>query len=254
MLTDYFNVYREGRYSTLVRPGIIFDFDDTLVESTIFFERARDRFARLMANLGFPLNDVLASLDRNDIENVKRCGGYLKECFPRAMTQTYRHFCRLQGKEPDPSMCRRVESIGWWVFDQKPVPVQAAEKILKELSAGGEYKIILATKGDPSIQWKRIKDSGLVDYFDRIYVLQDKTTKQYQQIAAWQQLDIGQSWVIGNSIKSDVNPAIRAGFNSIFIPNKHTWHYEMEEPLDGYITLDSLEEVLDLLIRGSLAV
>ncbi|MFZ5632405.1 MAG: HAD family hydrolase [Bacillota bacterium] len=238
----------------LARQGIIFDFDDTLVETTVFFEIARERFARLMVEMGFPLEEVLAALDQKDIENVRRCGGFLKECFPRAMVQTYRHFCDLNRSTPDPDTCRQVEDIGWWVFDQKPVAVPGAGEILAELSARGEYDIFLATKGDPSIQWKRINDSGLKKYFKRVYVLKDKTRCQYEQIAHWQKLDAQRSWVIGNSIKSDINPGLLAGFNCIFIPNSYTWQYEMEEPLGEFVTAESLEKVLDLLLNKKVAV
>ncbi|MCL6478576.1 MAG: HAD hydrolase-like protein [Peptococcaceae bacterium] len=234
--------------------GILFDFDDTLVETTVFFEIARERYARLMAGMGFPRGEVLAVLDQKDIENVRRCGGFLKECFPRAMAETYRHFCGLNGIDPDPDTCRQVEDIGWWVFDQKPVVVPGAGEILGELSARREYDLFLATKGDPSVQWRRINDSGLKKYFKKVYVLKDKTSRQFELIARWQKLDARHSWVVGNSIKSDINPGLLAGFNCIFIPHNYTWHYEMEEPLGEFATVGTLEEVLNLLLNKKAAV
>lgn len=234
----------------ILSHGVIMDFDDTLVESTVFFETARMEYADLMAGLGFPRDEVLAVLDRKDIENVRQRGGFLKECFPLAMAQTYDHFCGLSGLEPDTNIRRRAEGIGWWVFDQRPVPVPGAGEVLEEMSAAG-LRLVLATKGDPAIQWRRIGESGLREYFNGAYVLRDKTSREYQRISRWQGIDPARSWVVGNSIKSDINPGMEAGFNCIYIPNSNTWHFEMEEPRGRFSTLGDLREVPGLVIPGA---
>lgn len=234
------------------RRGIIFDFDDTLVETTIFFEISREKFACLMTGLNFPLEEVLATLDRLDIDNVRRCGGFLKECFPNAMVGTYRHFCEIHNINPDPAVCREVEEIGWWVFDQKPVPVPGAGDALEKLSC--RFDLFLATKGDPSIQWKRIEESGFKEYFSKVYVLRDKTRKEYESISSSNSISKEYSWVVGNSIKSDINPGILAGLNCIYVPNKYTWHFEMEEPVGGHVTLDSIGQVPAFLLQRDIAV
>ncbi|MFZ5647324.1 MAG: HAD family hydrolase [Bacillota bacterium] len=232
--------------------GIIFDFDDTLVETTIFFEISRGRFARYMADLNFPTDEVLATLDRMDIDNVRRCGGFLKECFPNAMVRTYSHFCQINNIDPDPGICKKVEGIGWWVFDQKPIPVRGAREVLEELY--GEFDLFLATKGDPSVQWKRIEESGFKKFFKKIYVLKDKTGKEYEDMARSNNLSGQHSWVVGNSIKSDINPGIMAGLNCIYIPNKYTWQFEMEDPAGDHVTLESLGEVPGFLLKKDIAV
>jgi len=236
--------------ANIVKGGILIDFDDTLVESTVFFELAREKFARFMVELGFPLAEVLVTLNRLDIENVRRCGGFLKECFPRAMVQTYEHFCGRVGVAPDPAVCSRVENMGWWVFDQKPAPMPGAQAALEEL-AGSGCRLILATKGDASVQWGRIRESGLKDYFDKIYVLKDKTRREYRLMARWNRLDPAVSWVVGNSLKSDINPGLAAGYNCAFIPHEHTWDYEMEDPRGEFHTLDSLEMLPELVLGGT---
>lgn len=236
------------------RPGIIFDFDDTLVETTVFFEIAREKFARSMVELGFPLEEVLEKLNLQDIENVRRCGGFLKECFPLAMAQTYDYFCGVNGVVSDPEVRKKVEEMGWWVFGQKPSLVTGACEVLKLLSAKGRYDLFLATKGDPGVQWERIAGSGLKKYFKKVYVLKDKTRLEYDLIARMNNLDPGCSWVVGNSVKSDINPGIASGYNCILIPNKYTWDYEMEEPLGDFITLESLDMVPDLVLKREIAV
>ena len=229
--------------------GIIWDFDDTLVETTVFFETAREKFARYMVSLGFPLDGVLETLNLKDIENVRNCGGFMKDCFPSAMAQTYHHFCKEAGSEPDQAVHRIVEDMGWWVFKQKPRPVPGAGEVLEELAAGG-WRLFMATKGDPSVQWARIEESGLKSYFEEVYVLRDKTRREFEMIARRQDIEPRCSWVVGNSIKSDINPGMRAGFNCIYIPNQFTWQFEMEDPLGDFVTLDSLHMVPGHLISG----
>jgi putative hydrolase of the HAD superfamily len=235
-------LHRNGR-------GILIDFDDTLVETTVFFEMAREKFARFMVDIGFPLAEVLETLNQKDIENVDRCGGFLKECFPRAMVETYQHFCSISGLAADPGVSREVEEIGWWVFGQDPAPVPGACEVLEELA--GNYRLFLATKGDPSVQWPRIVKSGIKKFFSDVYVLKDKTRHEYEKIARLNGLDTGCSWVVGNSIKSDINPGIMAGFKCIFIPNRYTWHYEMEEPAGDFVTLESIGMVPELVLKDS---
>lgn len=232
-----------------MNKGMIIDFDDTLVETTVFFELSRNKFVRLMTTFGFPQKDVLDTLDLMDIENVKEYGGFYKECFPHAMVRTYEHFCNLNKTVADPAICRKVEDLGWWVFKQKPLAVPEVCEVLEALTV--EYDLFLATKGDPSVQWQRIRESGIKGYFKKIYVLKDKKKEEYISIASENNLEPGYSWVVGNSIKSDINPGILAGFNCIFIPNKHTWHFEMEEPVGKYITLKSLNLVPELLLKKS---
>ncbi|MCL6610682.1 MAG: HAD family hydrolase [Peptococcaceae bacterium] len=234
--------------SRLARPGIIWDFDDTLVNTAIFFETAREKYARFMVRLGFPLDGVLETLNLLDIENVRRCGGFLKECFPRAMVQTYVHFCGVNGVAPDPDICGKVEEMGWWVFEQRPRPVPGAAEVLAELREAGRYEMFLATKGDPSVQWRRIEESGLRNFFKKVYVLKDKTSVEYIQIARRHGLDPRRSWVVGNSIKSDINPGLAAGFSCIFIPNPHTWDFEMEDPVGDFVTMESLRGVPGLVL------
>lgn len=244
--------YRKELSMSGKKRGILFDFDDTLVQTTVYFERARERFAQFMVKLGFPLDEVLAVLDRLDIENVNRYGGFAKECFPHAMAQTYEYFCGMAGVKTDKNISQRVESIGWWVFEQPPVLLSGVVETLEELSSF--FPLYLATKGDPTVQMKRIGESGLSKYFTGVHVLTHKNTDDYKKIAVQHQLDVNVSWVVGNSIKSDINPALKAGYNCIFIPHQYTWHHEMEEPLGGHYTVNAITEIPGVIMGTAVAI
>lgn len=231
--------------------GILFDFDDTLVETTVHFNRAKGRFARIMAGLGFPVEEALATLNKNDIKNVRKFGGFLQQCFPRAMGETYEYYCRAFGREYSRTMRKEIEDIGWWVFEQPVRPIAGAEDVLRRLY--GKFPLFLATKGEQPAQEARLRESGLSRWFDRVYVLVDKNTTVYHQIALEQKIRPPVSWMVGNSMKSDINPALQAGFRCIYVHHPHTWDYEDEEPMGGHIRVESISDVAEVVLESDAA-
>lgn len=227
------------------KRACIFDFDDTLVETTVYFKQAKDKFAAIMDKQEFPVEEALVKLNHFDIENVQKCGGFAKECFPNALTRTYEYFCDKFSKEVCQTIRKDLEDIGWWVFDQPPDVLEGVIEVLDELS--NKYPLILATKGDPVLQAARLSESGVGDYFGKVYILFHKTEKEFRQIAAEQNLDVINSWVIGNSMKGDINPAIKAGFQGIHVFHPHTWDYEVEEPVGEHFDVQNISEILDII-------
>lgn len=228
-----------------MRRGILIDFDDTLVETTVYFNQAKSRFATLMAGMGFPAEKALSTLNEYDIKNVQQSGGFFKECFPLALGETYEYYCQVYGRNYCSKTRKEIEDLGWWVYQQQVRPIQGAEDVLAQLAV--RYPLFLATKGEPAVQSLRVEQSGLSHWFDKVYVLTEKNIAAYKTIAIEQKINPPLSWVVGNSMKSDINPALRAGFNCIYIHHPHTWDFEDEEPLGGHISVDSLTSILELL-------
>lgn len=226
--------------------GILFDFDDTLVETTVYFNEAKSRFAMLMAGMGFPVEKSLATLNELDIKNVQQSGGFFKDCFPRALGETYEYYCGLYGINPCSKKQQEIENLGWSVYQQPVRPIQGAEEVLAHLA--GKYPLFLATKGEPAVQSLRVEQSGLARWFEKVYVLSAKDAAAYTSIAREQGIKPPLSWVVGNSMKSDINPALQAGFNCIYIHHPHTWDFEDEEPLGGHFCVKSLENIINFVI------
>jgi putative hydrolase of the HAD superfamily len=222
----------------------LFDFDDTLVETTVYFNQAKNRFAILMAGMGFPAEETLLTLNKFDIKNVQQSGGFFKDCFPRALGETYEFYCNGYGRNYCKKTRLEIEELGWWVYRQPARPIQGAEEVLAQLA--GRYPLFLATKGEPAVQNQRVEQSGLLRWFDKVYVLCEKNAAAYATIALEQNIKPPVSWVVGNSMKSDINPALQAGFNCIYIHHPHTWDFEDEEPLGGHISVDCLDDILEL--------
>lgn len=197
-----------------------------------------------MSKLGFSANEVLDKLDEIDIGHITQ-QGFTKERYPYSLVKTYHYYIEKIGCKIDEKIEQQIADIGWQVFKKIPDRVDGVEVVLTNLR--NRYFLILATLGDPEIQQKKILHSGLKAYFSAIYILRHKNVEEYQQILKEHKLKKEETWIIGNSVRSDLNPGLRLGLNCILIPAV-TWKFEEEKPIsDNYIQLNSLTEVLDYL-------
>ena len=197
-----------------------------------------------MSRLGFPKNEVLEKLDEIDIAHITK-QGFAKERYPFSLIKTYHYYIKKAGRKIDPKIEELVAGIGWKVFRQVPERVKGVDEVLNQVKK--RFFLILATLGDPEIQHKKILHSGLKSYFSAIYVLKHKTIEEYQQILEEHKLNKEETWIIGNSVRSDLNPGLRLGLNCILIPAS-TWKFEEEKPFsDQYIQINALTEILEYL-------
>jgi putative hydrolase of the HAD superfamily len=94
---------------------------------------------------------------------------------------------------------------------------------------GERHHLILMTKGHPAEQSGKIERSGLKEYFSAIEIVAEKDESTYRSAIAKYALAADVTWMIGNSPKSDINPALAAGLHAIFIPHNNTWVLEHEQ-------------------------
>ena len=197
-----------------------------------------------MENSGFKKEEALAKLDEIDIKNIHQ-HGFRKERYPYSLGKTYEYFSQKNGKEINPEVKKKIEELGWQVFRQVPELVDDVYQTLDILSQ--KYFLILATLGDTQVQEKKLELTGLKKYFSAIYVLRYKSVEEYQNILTEHNLNKKDTWIVGNSVRSDLNPGLKLGINCILIPYL-SWKFEEEEPLsENYLQLDSLEKVLNCL-------
>jgi len=197
-----------------------------------------------MENSGFKKEEALAKLDEIDIKNINQYG-FIKERYPYSLGKTYEYFSQKKGKEINPDLKEKIEDLGWQVFKKIPELVDGVYQVLDILSP--KYFLILATLGDPQVQEKKVQLTGLKKYFSVIYVLKYKNVEEYLNILKEQKLDKKDTWIVGNSVRSDLNPGLKVGLNCILIPTL-TWKFEEEQPLsEKYLKIDSLKELLNYL-------
>src|SRR6202043_1215897 len=106
--------------------------------------------------------------------------------------------------------------------------IAGVPETLEYLNRRGHHLLVM-TKGNITEQSGKVERSGLKDYFTAVEIVAEKTTLTYQQIVAKYRLEPESTWMVGNSPKSDINPALAAGINAVFVPHGATWILEHEE-------------------------
>jgi putative hydrolase of the HAD superfamily len=212
--------------------AIVFDGDDTLWATQELYDAAKEHFFSLLAELGHSRDDAVAKFARIDVANVARLG-LARERFPQSMQETYEAFCRAAGVEPDSLIAERAVAIGRAVFEAVPVVRPDARDVLGALRAS--YRLILFTAGDPEVQQQRIEQSGLGQYFDSIHITPQKSLETWGELLTKEDLHGAAAWSVGNSVRSDINPALRHGMRCVVVAGR-TWEYErvaLEHSPDG---------------------
>jgi len=110
----------------------------------------------------------------------------------------------------------------------------------------GRHDLTLFTKGHPDEQRLKIDRSGLAQYFGHTAIVKEKDAEAYLCLVRERGMDPAVTWMIGNSPKSDVNPALEAGLNAVFVPHAHTWVLEKQDIVPGRGTLLTVDRFEDL--------
>ena len=202
-----------------MRYHLLIDADDTLWENNIYFERAIHAFIEFLDHSSLTTVEVRAVLDE-----VEKLMGYGSENFTKSLVETYR---RLAEKDLNDEDTRRVRQFGEQIRSHPLQLLNGVEETLGYLSA--RHNLYLLTKGDQEEQLLKVERSGLERFFRQVVVVHEKDVAVYRQVLTQLQLESKDTWMIGNSPRSDINPALAAGLNAVYIPHPHTWHLEHEE-------------------------
>jgi putative hydrolase of the HAD superfamily len=221
---------------------LIFDADDTLWEANILFERAIEDFIGWVAHPTLDPTSIRATL--HDIEAANSVAhGYGTKVFLRSLHECFEH---LLERAPTADDQRRIESLAAPLLAHKIEPIADVEKTLDVLAQ--RHDLLMLTKGDVTEQQTKIDLSGFGRHFRRIVIVPEKTTEVYVDLVAAEGLDPARTWMIGNSPKSDIGPALAAGLGAVFIPNVNTWameHDEVDERAERLLQLDRFADLLE---------
>jgi putative hydrolase of the HAD superfamily len=202
-----------------MRFYLIMDADDTLWENNIYFEQAIHAFVTFLDHSRLSLEEIRAVLDE-----VERLMGYGSVNFTKSLVETYR---RLAEKDLHEGDIEQVRSFGEQI---RTHPIQLLEGVRETLDyLSPRHDLFLLTKGDSEEQKLKVERSGIEEYFKQVIIVPEKDLSTYLRIVSELQIDPQRSWMIGNSPRSDINPALAAGLNAVYIPHPHTWHFEHEE-------------------------
>src|SRR3954452_8660196 len=221
---------------------LIFDADDTLWENNIHFERAIEDFLDFLAHSTMTRQEARAVLDEIELGNF-RVHGYGSAAFTRNLQLCYERLAERDISEDD---LATVMAFGERILVQPMELIDGVEETLARLV--GRHDLTLLTKGHPEEQQLKIDRSGLNDYFRHAEVVPEKEPATYAALVKRLDLNPARTWMIGNSPKSDMNAALAAGLNAVFIPHHATWRLEHQEirSSDGPGQLLTLERFRDL--------
>ena len=202
---------------------LIIDGDDTLWENNVYFEQAIEDFIDFLAHSRLSREQVRSTLD--EVERLNsRVHGYGSAAFARNLRETYERLAERQVERADldhvMSLARRITGV-----DLELLPgVEDTLDYLKD-----RYRLLLFTKGEAEEQRLKVQRSGLASRFDAVVVAMEKDAAAYARLLAEQDIKAGAAWMIGNSPRSDINPALAAGLGAVYIPHPHTWRLEDAE-------------------------
>jgi len=219
---------------------LLIDADDTLWENNVYFERAIARFISFLNHHEFSAEQVREVL--NDVEReciVKH--GYGLHSFAHALADTFE---RLSTQPVTPELHAQVRSFAATIENHPIEFISEVPETLEYLSQ--RHRLILVTKGHVPEQSGKVERSGLNKYFKAVEIVAEKNAEVYSSIVEKFALQHDSTWMVGNSPKSDINPALSAGLNAVFVPHGDTWVLEHEE-------INSAPPAQTLLIVGRFA-
>lgn len=222
-----------------------FDADDTLWQNEQFFRLTEDHFASLLADHAEPdhLRERLLEAEKRNLGHY----GFGIKGFTLSMIETAIEV--TEGRVPAGVIADILEA-GREMLRHPVETLPGVRETLAELAGG--FRLVLITKGDLFDQERKLAQSGLGDFFDAVEIVSDKQAETYVRIFARHGEGAERSMMVGNSLKSDVVPAIEAGSWGVYVPHDLTWVLERVEPPRDHPRYREIEAIGELrtLIEG----
>lgn len=234
----------------MMKQTILFDLDDTLIHCNKFFDLVIEQFADQMETMfhGYQLSgeEIKKKQSEIDLERVM-VSGFEPDHFPHSFVDTYDYYTDLTGRIRDQDEVEFLLDLGASVYGHGIEPYPSMEETLRQLQADG-HELHLYTGGDPSIQLRKVTEAGLEEYFDdRIHVTRHKNSEYLDGIIRAYRFDRKSTWMIGNSLRTDIIPALNCGIHAIYMPAQLEWAYNQVEvdvePSGAFLTLDHLKQI-----------
>ncbi|MEO8025637.1 MAG: HAD hydrolase-like protein [Bryobacteraceae bacterium] len=222
------------------RQHLLIDADDTLWENNIYFEEAFDEFVEFLAHSSLTPEEIREVLNEMETANAK-IHGYGSMNFGRNLQQCYQHLAERHIAADD---LARVMGFAERILSQPLELIDGVENTLATLA--GRHELTLFTKGNPDEQRLKIDRSGLGSYFSHAAIVKEKDVATYRGIIAEHAIVPEDGWMIGNSPKSDINPALEAGLGAVYVPHARTWVLERTELRRDFPRLKEVERFTDL--------
>ncbi|ASK32651.1 HAD family hydrolase [Chryseobacterium sp. T16E-39] len=222
---------------------IAFDADDTLWANEPYFQETEKEFCALLEDY-LPHHSVSQELFKTEMQNL-HLYGYGVKGFILCMIET---ITRVSNGTASLQLINKAIELGHDLLQQ---PIELLEGVPETLEAlTGKYRLVMATKGDLLDQERKLKKSGLENYFHHIEIMSDKKNTDYKKLLKHLDCQPDHFLMLGNSIKSDVIPVLEIGGFAAHIPFHTTWAHEQHEHQlehDRFVELEDIGKVLEYL-------
>ena len=207
-----------ARYS----PGqtLLIDADDTLWENNIYFERAIAAFISFLNHHEYSPAEVRQTLNAVERETIL-AHGYGLTSFTRSLVECFE---RLSTEPVIEEKREKIRGFARTIATQEIELLPEVNETLAELAT--RHRLILLTKGDHAEQADKLARSGLRSHFSAVEIVAEKDPSTYREVMERLELAPHTTWMVGNSPKSDINPALAAGLHAVFLFHKNTWVLE----------------------------
>jgi putative hydrolase of the HAD superfamily len=202
---------------------LLIDADDTLWENNIYFEQAIVEFVDFLNHQHMTRQQVREVLNAVERETIME-RGYGLLSFTHSLVTTFE---RLSARPVTPELHQTVRKFAQRIADTPIELIAGVTETLDYLQLR-RHHLILVTKGNFTEQSSKIERSGLQEYFAAVEIVAEKNATAYKSVVAKYELAEATTWMVGNSPRSDINPALAAGINAVFVPHDMTWVLEHE--------------------------
>jgi putative hydrolase of the HAD superfamily len=210
---------------------LLIDADDTLWENNVYFEQAIAGFIERLNHQHLSPQEVRLFLNQVERETILE-RGYGSHSFAHSLVKCFE---RLAEKPVTPNLHEYI-----WGFAHRVsnYPIELIAGVPETLAylVESRHHLIMMTKGDLTEQAGKIERSGVKEYFVAVEIVAEKNAPTYKEVVSKYQLEPETTWMVGNSPRSDINPAMAAGINAVFVPHDNTWvleHETLESPSNG---------------------
>jgi putative hydrolase of the HAD superfamily len=205
---------------------LVFDLDDTLVDTSDVYWTARSSFVSLLAEVGLDGAEALEAFELNDEANM-HAHGFAPERYLFTMRQTYLQFAQRGLFTREASVEEKIEEIGKLIWSRMPALIPGAHDVLNW--ATDRFRLCLLSRGVAPLQQQKLEHHRLTRYFEVVRIVKRKTANEFREILQTMQVAARDAWAIGDSVKSDINPGLKAGLRCIlYVYSHHSYHWRQE--------------------------
>lgn len=205
-----------------IHQTLLIDADDTLWQNNIYFEQAIAAFISYLNHHSMTPEEVRHALNEVERESIRNYG-YGVISFRYALVTCFE---RLSSHPMTPLHRAQIEKFAAAILANRIELLDGVAHTLPQLAV--RHRLILMTKGNYIEQSDKAARSGLLSYFAAVEIPPEKHPDAYRELCARHGLNCADTWMIGNSPRSDINPALAAGLHTVYIQHSNTWILEHE--------------------------